>query len=481
VKKILALALALVLCFAVSAFAIQAEIPADTTAAIAKGGTQVTIGGELRFRGASYSNVGDFNKGSTGASTTFGTSERMVYESRVRLSVEARTSPNTIGFIQLEGTNGTVNGENYNWGSNGALKTNGGTFRQGDVKQNGMEIRQAWLQHSGSGLIGVPAYIKVGHQPVTIGAGVFLKHDQFGDDAIIVGITPIKGLDLSAITIKLLEGTAMASDDITVYAGVLSYAINKDIVIGGDVSYLQMQNQGGTTNNGSQKIDLWNLGVNAKAKVSGFSLKGSFDMQFGNERIFGVANQAFRGYAGTLGAAYTFAPVTLGLDLGYGSGDKKQDNKLSTFMTSQAHLQSQQPGTFVYTYLTANAAGNYSGGLQNTMYARLSANAEVVKDFTLGGSIAFLSAAQKVYGGGTPLTAIAEAAPNTVSSKYIGTEFDINLAYQIDKGLKYFVEGGYLFAGRFFKDATLASRTVGGNTFKFSDPWGIRHGLQLNF
>jgi hypothetical protein len=63
-KKILNIAATVfILGFASGAFAIPAEIPAsipaDSTQAVAKGGTQVTIGGELRVRGVSTHNISD--------------------------------------------------------------------------------------------------------------------------------------------------------------------------------------------------------------------------------------------------------------------------------------------------------------------------------------------------------------------------------------------------------------------------------------
>ena len=168
-KKFLVFAVVLlVLGFAASSLAMQAEIPADTTAAIAKGGTQVTVGGELRFRGATYQNTSDFNRNVANGSSlsvssgSSGWPQGQVYESRVRLSVETRMSPNTIGFIQMEAAGGGDNfGENTNWGSEGC-KGLGGTFKCGDVKSNEFRVLQAWIQHSGSGLFGVPAYVKVG-------------------------------------------------------------------------------------------------------------------------------------------------------------------------------------------------------------------------------------------------------------------------------------------------------------------------------
>jgi len=477
VKKILVLAVALVLGLSGAAFAIQAEIPADTTAAIAKGGTQVTIGGELRFRGATYQNISDFNKNVTGGAG-YGAGERMQYDERLRLNVEAKVSPNTIGFLQMEVAGSTSGGENSNWGVYDSAGNTYGSVKQGEQKTEPIRLIQAWIQHSGSGLIGVPAYFKVGHQPITVGAGVFYKHNYFGDDAIVFGITPIKGLDITALTVKLAEGAInlKASDDTDLYSGIITYAINKNIVLGVDVSYLDLLSSNAITGASPYKGGLWNFGLNAKANISGFALYGSADFQAGSIKnvVAPDTKVYFRGMAFTAGASYKFAPVTLGLDFAYGSGDANgADNKNSTFMTSQAHTTTSP---WVYNYLTNNAAGNLAGGLQNTMYVKLSATADVMKDVNVGGALILLEAAKKYYNNaaaGTMLTEVGAGNTFTGSSRYIGTEVDLNATYQIDKGLKYFVEGGYLFAGNYWKGAT--------NISKPSDPWGIRHGIQLNF
>ncbi len=485
-KKFIIFAVALfVLGFAASSFAIQAEIPADTTAAIATGGTQVTIGGELRIRGSIRQNPGDFdrNQALTTSNTTFGKSEHMLYDSRYRLNVEAKVSPNTIGFIQLEAADtGKNTGENSTWGaadSGVAARSYGGTFRLGDQKQNEMRVLQAWIQHSGSGLFGIPAYIKIGHQMITVGAGVFYSHSLQGDDAIVVGINPIKGLDISFTTVKLWEGNTNSADDQDMYSLGINYAINKDVSIGADVSMIQSQNgtsgapgawglSSGALQTKALYSNLYNIGVNAKANIQGFKLYGTADFQTGGDNV--PPKWHYRGFALTAGAAYTFAPVTLSLDLGYGSGDSATDNKVGTFLTSQSDVVHY---TFVYDYMTANAAGNIAGGLQNTMFVKLGAGADVMKGLNIAGSLTLLNAAKSAFGGGLLTT----NAGTSVTHKYIGTEIDTTLTYQIDKGLKYFVEGGYLFAGRFFKDATAGTR----GTDRYSDPWAIRHGIQLNF
>jgi hypothetical protein len=59
-------------------------------------------------------------------------------------------------------------------------------------------------------------------------------------------------------------------------------------------------------------------------------------------------------------------------------------------------------------------------------------------------------------------------------SKKIGQEADAKLTYKIDKGLQYWVEGGYLWAGKFWKGVT-------GSTIDPDNAYTVRHGIQLNF
>jgi hypothetical protein len=502
VKKFIIFAVALfVLGFAASSFAIPAEIPADTTAAIAKGGTQVTIGGELRVRTSNRVNVDDFNKNAAGGANQAGVGKgsNMIYDSRYRLSVEAKVSPNTIGFIQLEAADTSNTGENSTWGaSNTTARSYGGSIRFGDQKQNEFRVLQAWMQHTGSGLFGIPAYIKVGHQMITVGAGVFYSHTLQGDDAIVVGVTPIKGLDISFLTVKLVEGLPNSADDMDLYSGMVNYAINKNISVGADVSFLQAQNEsfvlgvGTVTTVGAVtsttmvgtgvKMNLWNFGVNAKAAIAGFKLYGTLDYQAGSyyNNIAQVRNP-INGYAFTAGGSYTLAPVTLALNLGYGSGDHKGDGRKSTFMTSQSDVQHM---TFVYDYMTANAAGNIAGGLQNTMFAQAAVNADVMKSLNVAGSLTFLNASQRSFNTGVP----PSFSYNDIQtgSRYLGTEVDATITYQIDKGLKYYVEAGYLFAGNYWKSINPSNGVTPGAGYinagqKLSDPWAVRQGIQLNF
>jgi hypothetical protein len=89
VKKFFLLATLLVLGFAASSFAVQAEIPADSTAAVAKGGTQVTIGGELLFRGSVLKNTNNLNNSNAGSSSS-GAAGKQAPESKLGPSTDRK-------------------------------------------------------------------------------------------------------------------------------------------------------------------------------------------------------------------------------------------------------------------------------------------------------------------------------------------------------------------------------------------------------
>lgn len=432
----------LVLGCAAMAFAVPADIPADTTAAIAKGGTQVTIDGDIRVRGRLMNNVGDFN------SDTKGTGDNSFYDSRARLGVTAKVTPNTTGRILLE--SGGLDSDTYTWGSvAGQAK---GTLTAGDYKAP-VQILEAWIQHSGSGLLGVPAFIKAGHMPVRVSNGLFYSHTYLGDDAILVGVEPVKGLSLVFHHLKLGEGANNKEDDTNAYGVIGSYAIDKKSKIGFDVTYADAQNQ--TILAPGNDIHLWNFGVNAKTNISGLGLAADVAIQTGKIADAGT-DPKFKGYAVKLDADYTFDPVKIGVGFGYGSGDSNglTDNKFSTFATSQDVVTHY---TWVYERWTPNAAGNINGGLQNTWYLTAKASADLTKEVYADLSVWMLRAAKTGVG----------------HSKNIGVEVDANIKYKLDKGLTYFVEAGYLFAGNFWQ--------YGISTAKSDDAYALRHGVQLSF
>ena len=86
----------MVLSFAGAALAIHSEIPADTQAIVAKGSTQLSLGGEIRVRGWYYDNLGPYFGKAVGQDPQDSNSKAN-YDQRVRLSLDAVVSPNVSG------------------------------------------------------------------------------------------------------------------------------------------------------------------------------------------------------------------------------------------------------------------------------------------------------------------------------------------------------------------------------------------------
>jgi hypothetical protein len=446
-----------VLGFAASAFAVHADIPSETTATVAKGTTQITVGGEIRVRGEIRKNTGDFDNDVKTDSN--GRGEGANWDQRVRLSIQADVSKNTTGLVQLEsGDSNTA--DNVTWGKPDNAAKGGYPF--GNSKKGDLRILQAWIQHSGSGLLGIPAGFKVGHMPLKLGYGLFFDHTKFGDDALYLFATPSKGLELGLGSAKFGEGNNWNADDNDAYFALVSYAVNKDTNVGADVTYVNRQNH--TAVAGEENIDthFWNFGLRGNTTIAGLGLKAGLEFQAGKDHDGGADNK-YRGYAFLLGADYKLAPVTLSAAFAYGSGDDDAtDNKTKLFVTS---LGADQHFTYVYEYSTVNAAGQLSGGIANTMYAKIGANADVMKDLNLDLAAYWLRAVKKV-----PVVLYGATATKG-DSKNIGIEFDAKATYKLDRNLTYWVEGGYLFAGAFFDTATTKS----------DNAYALRHGIMLSF
>jgi hypothetical protein len=471
VRKIATIALAVlfVLGLAASAFAIHAEIPSETQAVVATGGTQITIGGEIRTRGEIQNNTKDFNS-DTGDSYA-------AYDERVRLWVEAKLTPNTIGKVQIESINNNLDSKSqdlYIWGNNVSRATGG--YQVGNQVGTSLNIIEAWLQYSGSGLMGFNSGAKVGHMPLKLGNGLFLDHSKYGDDAILLFMNPVKEMEIDLLTAKLREGnagstTAANSDDADIYTAIFSYQFDKSSNVSLDVTYLNDQQTplsalgvpgGFTADKGTY---LWNFGLRGNVGIDIFTIRGDIEFQTGKIREIsnGSGDLKLTGFAGLLGADFMIAPVKLTIEGAYGSGDKTSStDKDESFRTT---LGADQHFTYVYEYRTINACGNQYGGLCNTWYFKLGGATDFTKELNGLLNVYYLHAAKD--------NVVSLAGANTLGTKKnIGWEVDAKLEYKIDKNLKYWVEGGYLFAGDFWK------------TDPNKDPdnaYAVRNGIQLNF
>ncbi|MCX8026290.1 MAG: alginate export family protein [Thermodesulfovibrionales bacterium] len=443
-KKTVSIFMALVFVFAcaISAYAAPAEIPADTKAVVAKGTTQVTIGGSVRVRGEVRHATDTFNKDTE--------PNRNYWDQQVRLSVQADVTPNTTARIVLE--NGDANKSDYTWGTETVEAF--GTIPVGNGKQGTLYVLEAWLQHQGSGLFGVPAGFKIGHQPTKLGYGMFLDHSKFGNDAALFFINPIKELTLAAVYAKVTENDVKKEDDHNLYAFVAAYSPDKNTNISFDATYVDAQNY---TTAIPYPVHLWNFGLRGDTKIAGFGIKADVEIQTGKIK---TADIKFAGWAAKVGVDYKIDPVKLSLVYGFGSGDgDATDDKIKTYQTFQSGIW-KEDFTYVYDYRTKTSAGVYNSYISNLHYLKLGANADIVKDLNVDLGVFWLRAHKDV--------AIFKGNP----SKNLGWEIDGKITYKIDRNLQYWVEGGYLFADSAFDPTT---------TKKADNAYAFRQGISVSF
>jgi hypothetical protein len=497
-KKIFAILLAalFVLSFAASAFAIHAEIPSETQAVVGAGTVQITLGGELRVRGWYTDNIGMADFGTVNANhgswedydhsignwydyvrhsqyrfiskgfAPVKSNSAAWYDERVRLSLDAKVSPNVEGFVQLESSN-TSNGSNgfhedsYTWGN----------F---DAKPDTLSILQAWILYSGSGLLGIPAGIKIGHMPLALGNSTFFDHTKYGDDAIVLFAVPAKELEIDALTIKFAgDGNPLVLPTVNVntdgapygainnnnadldgYVGIVTYKLDDKNTLGVNYTYLNLS---------QYEFTHQNLEFVANGAFGGVGYKVSGDVQFGHtaNMLLGVASNStrdFRGYAIQAGLSYDIQPVTLRGSFAYGSGFDNSSGKDKQFET---YLGDDQHYTFVYEYNVMSAAGRLNSGLSNTTYYNLGVDVKPVKDLSASldyyllrateGNVIFPNGYQGSYGRRDEHT-FSDLTLRTDLSKSVGWELDAKVVYNVAKNLTYEIDAGYMHAGDFYKD-----------------------------
>jgi hypothetical protein len=448
------LAALFVLSFAASALAIHAEIPAETQAVVGTGATQVTLGGELRVRGWYYDNINSSLLPANVNSAAW-------YDERVRLSLDAKVTPNVEGFVQLEsgGTSAGKSTDKFYWGN----------F---DAKPTTMSILQAWIMYSGSGLLGFPAGIKIGHMPLALGNGIFFDNTKFGDDAIVLFALPTKEVEVDLLTIKLAGdgnpyviptfdatnsaaktaaiGNSMFDNntDLDGYVGIVTYRIDDKNTIDLNYTFLNLP-----------KIDFshQNFELAGSVNVSGLGYKYSADIQFGKS-----GDTDFRGWAATAALNYVVSPVNLRASFAYGSGptdDPGKDEQFETYLDSNQHF------TLIYDYNLVTAAGRSVAGISNTTYYNLGVDIMPVKDVkaSLDGYILRASEGNANYGG----------TLHTGLSKDVGWEVDGRITYNVAKNLTYVVDAGYMHVGSFYKDLLAGSEV--------KNPVVLKHAITLSF
>lgn len=475
--------LVLVLGFVSLSYSAPAEIPSDTTAAVAKGQTKITLGGDIRFRGFAINNREVLDKESYPKGTSSLTPNRNYMDYRVQLRLKAELSPNTTGFIMLQ--SGTADNPNVTWGS--ATDGARGAYQVGNTKESQVWIHTAYIQYQGSGLLGVPAGIKIGRDIIKLGNGIFLFHTRLGDDQIMAYVQPVKELTLALATVKFREGNSDLSDDATAYALIGAYK-GKGWEVSADITYVDDQgNKDSTSSRGrsgwgmnstfgaNSDIHLWNFGLRGNVDdIAGTGLGARADIEFQAGKIVNTASTyyggyepKFKGWAGLAGLNYKFKTIPLTVKAEYQVGSGHGDSKdIKEYVTAIGRLEGDYT-TLVYEYYAPSACDSplarYSRetGLCNTQYVIFGGAGDITKD---------LSA--QLYGFWIRANKAVNINGYKDKSKDVGYEVDTMITYKIDKNLKYWIEAGYFWPG----DAWKLSNGKGPD-----NAWVVRHSIMLTF
>lgn len=428
-KKYLAVFLAVlfILSFAVAAFAEDKP--------------EITLGGELRARGWYLDNVNS-------SYLPVKTESQAWYDYRVRLNVAAKVTDNTSAFVQLETSTekSGVLGQTSDWYYWGTLNQKPGA---------GLTLRQAYISHKGSGLLGVPVGVKVGHMLLALGEKQFLDHTKYGDDAILLWTDPTKELHIGLVIAKIIEGqSSIHRDDVDMYNLIGTYKLDKDNTLGLNYTLIHSDALAGATSPYASTVDslnFQNLGLHANGDISGLKYAAEVDIQFGKVKgLPGDDDIKFGGYGVMAKLAYKLDPVNLRASFAMGSGDDNDtDNKIKEFQTTMGR---DVHYTFNYEYTIRTAAAyqvispnTRNTGIANTTYYNLGVDINPVKDLSLMLDGYIIRATK---------------ALDSDQSKSVGSEVDLGIAYKIDKNLTYSVNAGVFWPGKFYNSYVDEKKTA---------------------
>ena len=436
--------------------------------------TNITLGGKIMIRGWYFKNV-TINDPVLPNYLPADSDSQAVYTTNANITMDIAVDENVKGFIELETTCfGNPNCGLYYWGVDSGYDTKPSTE---------LYFRQLWVMYTGSGLLGVPAGIKIGHMPISLGQKQFLNNERFGDDALLVWVDPTKELHVAAGLAKLFEGEYWNhTDDVDGYVAIVTYALDKDNTVGVDATWIHSDGYcpaADVTMPNVDKLNFWNFGINANGNISGLTYAAELDFQTGKVRDIMLVpgnDLTAKGWAALVKLGYMIDPINIRGSFAYGSGDSDlTDDDCKEFQTLQGPDEIEPTSRLVHytqiyertidttsqsALLTTTVDGNHRNtGIANTTYYNLGLDWNATPELSLALD-GFIIRATKVPNG-------------SGWSKSAGTELDFKGSYKIAKNLSYFVEAAGFWAGDYYEDAygPAADETV----------TQLIHGLLLTF
>lgn len=400
--------------------------------------SDINLSGSLTFRGW-YANNLDNDSSTVAGDTAF-------YDTQFRLLMEAKVDK-AKAVVEFQNSSGGSD----KWGttSTGPGSTD---FQSGDNAD--LHFRQAYIAFPVMGL-----HVSVGHQLLSLGVKSFFDASKDGAAGIlvtypfdknVVGVGTIKHTENNGLTSDAWSGPN--SNDLDIHFGLASFALGGGHTLGINIG--NVVNANTTTNDNAS---LWNYGLTLSGKLDPVTYTIAGDMQGG--KADGInKNQGYH-MRGVLG--YQATPE-MGLNLAsiYYSGEKTGAD-VKKFAT---YLEDTNYATFVFGYLNRGLGGTYGTGTPapgGFWYNKVGATYKPTKDLALG--LDYINI-RGTYGAGQ--------GPSSVTSKDVGDEVDVTLAYNISKGLTYNIIGGILMPGKAYKQA---------NALRDDNAIAARHSITLSF
>jgi hypothetical protein len=396
------------------------------TASIAA--AEVTVGGAIEMRYDLWDNL-DLNDDTEPNSQNF-------FAQRVLLNVDAKITEGLEAFIELD----TENSERA-WES---------TFTYTAVNHQGesLMVKQAWINFMVPGL---PVGVKIGHQPLALGHGIWFDTHRGGNDAILLYAKPIEQLLIAGVYFKVVEGsstdpiviTGSEAHDADVWAALANYTFMPGNTAG--VHYTYVRDRASFS---PAYLSAHHIGITADGTIGMINYKSEFDYLIAQVNADTNQNPSHNAWAAMLGVGAKLGMANVGIEAAYGTGTNQREASNSrvygtpygTTSYDYAFLYNDKIGQGVgFAAIPGYGFGDGTGGfgLANTGYIKVSADVTPMEKLNAGVDVLYLMASSPALPG---------------QARDLGWEIDAHAGYKIYDNLKLDVEGGVFIPGQWYDD-----------------------------
>ena len=491
----------------------------------------VTVGGSAEIRYDLWKNIELNNAADNFQSQNF-------FDERVLVNVDAKVTQGLEGFVEFDT-------DNQNWGrATGLGDVPSYLNNEPSLEYDGVNnlrlgtiaIRQAWINAM---VPGIPVGVKIGHQPLALGHGIWLDTSRYGSDAILAYAKPMPALLVAGAYVQMsqstpsnpawygatsrlsraLSNTPAGNDyfsndslknDAKAYAALANYTWMPNNTVGMNFTYVRDNNSlgGSGSDNG-----IWatNVGIPVDGTIGMVNYKGEFDWLYTHTKnMFGATKtEAYTesGFAAMLGAnANVTKMVNVGMEAAYGTGNSAYDPQIfynpgsadtrsltTTKHMDHAYYTPYDSTSYNYAFLYNDKIGQgplgsgggagfgdgYGGfGLANTGYIKVSASVAPTDRLKAGLDFLYLRASEAMLPG---------------QSRDLGWELDGHADYKLYDNLTLNLTGGVFDPGAWYSFKGHAPLVVGDNTAILTDPsdlsspikrnvaWGMETKLTMKF